>query len=209
MDNFLRERIRDRLETMGITAFEAARRAGSDRTFIHDLLIGKKDSIRPASLERIAAALECDPEYLIGAQATTRKPPHGTELGGMVLAGICEAGAWRGQEAAQMPMSLPVAPDPRFPSESQAAYLVRGHHADDLGLQDGDLLICINDEAARDGDLVICRRTRARGEVELTARLLEGGEVRARPGVSLSQKQTVDAVKVLGRVIFSHRTFSR
>jgi hypothetical protein len=125
----------------------------------------------------------------------------------MALAGVCEAGVWRERESAPAPAILPLSPDPRFPPERQAAYLVRGHHADDLGLHDGDVLTAVDDGPVRDGDIVISRRVREGGASELAARLVENGELRARPGVSLSPKLTLADVQIVGRVIFAHRIF--
>ncbi len=57
MENLLRERIRARLEDLDLNPFEAARRIPADRTFLNDLLIGKKETIRakviPNSVHRV------------------------------------------------------------------------------------------------------------------------------------------------------------
>lgn len=197
MENYMRARVRERLSALGISAFEAARRVGAERAFLNDLLVGKKETIRPSAIRKVAEVLECDPDYLIGAQATPRKAP-----GGMTLAGICEAGAWRGRGSIPVE-ALPVAPDPRFPAERQAAYLLRGHHADGLGLQDGDVLVAVEESQARNGDTVIVRRRKETGEVELTVHLVEQDELRAKrsqPSGALASES-----EIIGRVIVSHR----
>lgn len=205
MENYMRARVRERLSALGISAFEAARRVGAERTFLNDLLVGKKETIRPSAIAKVAEVLDCDPDYLIGAQATPRKPT-GIATGMMPLAGIVEAGAWRGPEGVPVE-ALPVAPDPRFPPERQAAYLLRGHHADELGLQDGDVLVTVADGQARDGDIVIARRRKDEGEVELTVRLLEAGELRATRGKPSSIASS--SAEIMGRVIVSHRIIGR
>lgn len=201
----MRARVRERLSALGISAFEAARRVGAERTFLNDLLVGKKETIRPSAIAKVAEVLDCDPDYLIGAQATPRKPT-GLASGMMPLAGIVEAGAWRGPDAVPVE-ALPVAPDPRFPPERQAAYLLRGHHADELGLQDGDVLVAVEDGQSRDGDVVIARRRMDAGAVELTVRLVEAGELRAARGKS--SNIPLSTVEVVGRVIVSHRIIGR
>lgn len=77
MDSTLAERVRERLEALGINPFEAARRAGFERSFVNDLLIGRKKSVRGAALLRLATALGCDPAYLVGMQAAPRHTPEG------------------------------------------------------------------------------------------------------------------------------------
>ncbi len=73
MRNMLRERTKARIEELGLNAFKAAELAGLNRYIIHDLLIGKKDTIRQAAIIKIASALDCDPEYLAGTQAEIRR----------------------------------------------------------------------------------------------------------------------------------------
>lgn len=195
MENYLRSRVRDRLEALGINAFEAARRIGVERTFLADLLSGKKDTIRPRAIAKVAEVLDCDPEFLIGAQATPRRAAVAVD-GTLPLAGICEAGVWRSPEADATPAALPIAPDPRFPRQRQAAYLIRGHHADELGLMDGDVLVAVADEPVRECDVVILRRIRDGGERELRA-------------ARLTPQDDLDTVKgsIVGRVIAAHRVF--
>lgn len=128
--------------------------------------------------------------------------------GMMPIAGILEAGVWRGQEA-QPFEAIPLAPDPRFPAERQAAYLVRGHHADALGVRDGDVVLALVDGPPRDGDLVVARRVRSEGETELTVRLVEGDELRSRAGVSLHPKVSVQDCQIVARIIAGWRIFQR
>lgn len=206
MENFLRRRVKERLDVLRLNPFEAARRAGAQRHFLDDLLSGKKESIRPDALIRVAEVLDCDPEYLVGAQSTPRRLPDG-EGGSLPLGGICEAGVWRSPGGDPVPQSMPVAPDPRFPAERQIAYLVRGHHADALGLQDGDVLVVLDEDAIRPGDIIICRRRMETGEAELTARIVERDEVRAARGVPLSPPLKISDTTPLGRVIAAHRIF--
>ena len=205
METTLRARIRERLTALNMTAVEASRRLGVDRSYVAELLRGKKETIRPARLTELAGVLDCDPDYLTGAQPVPRLTD--AAPGTTPLAGIVEAGAWRGADAEPRGEALPIQPDPRFASGRQAAYLVRGHHADALGLRDGDVLLVVADVPIRDGDIVVVRQVRDGGERELAARLVERGELRARAGVSLNPTQNVDGAQIMGRVILSYRVF--
>lgn len=195
MENYLRQRVRERLAALGINPFEAARRVGAERTFISDLLTGKKETIRQKLIPKVAEVLDCDPEFLVGAQAVPRRAKCDGS-GVMTLAGICEAGVWRDHSADKAPVALPVSPDPRYPPERQLAFVLRGHHADGLGLMDGDVLVALRDAPAREGDIVISRRIRDAGETELSVR-------------RITSDQGTEGFDVLGIVINAHRVFGR
>lgn len=64
----LKDRIEKRLSELGLSSFDASRQAGLDRTFLYDLIAGRKDRIQPKNLKRIATVLRCSPGYLTGAE---------------------------------------------------------------------------------------------------------------------------------------------
>lgn len=172
MENLLRDRIRERLDALQINPFDAARLIPAERTFLNDLLIGKKKTIRASAIPRVAAALQCEPGYLMGTQerprnvAPARAPAQTPEKSplardpGLPLVGIAEAGTWRLSARSGPPQRLPVAPDPRYPAADQVAYLIRGDHAAELGAGDGSVIVALTGADFRDGDVVLVRRTR-------------------------------------------------
>lgn len=178
MENLIKRRVGERLSSLGYNPFEAARIAGLERSFINDLLVGKKQSIRGSKLPALAAALDCDQEYLLGIQPTPRaETDRKTVSEGLRISGLCEAFAWRDFDF--RPTSLPdltILPDERYPAEGQVAFLVRGDHAAGMGVADGSVL-CVAlagtiDAAGRhlrDGDAVLARRTKG-DLIEITAR---------------------------------------
>ena len=215
MENVLRNRLQERLSALKINPFEAARRAGFERSMINDLLIGKKKTIRQGKLEAIADALDCDPEYLAGFQPRPRRREEldGTASEGLPLRGVCEADAWR--EAGGLAQELiSINPDPRYPADRQSAYLVRGDHAAGLGIDDGAILCVVEVSAVediRDGDIVLASRSRA-GVVELTARKVSIGRsgvlLLARPGHgSIDQLREGDDAKIEGIILRAVRVF--
>lgn len=218
MGERLRSRVRERLDAKGLNPFEAARMAGLERSYVNDLLIGKKETIREKKLPALASILDCDPDYLTGAQDTPRRSGAGS--GGMRMVGIVEAGAWRSASSfVTTAGAFPIDPDPRFPSEEQQAYRVRGDHAVGLGILDASIL-CIATmaglEAAgrklHDGDVVLVRQSNG-GLSELTARVYREG----REGVRLSARPASGAeefadfklpdVEIVGLVLRSIRVF--
>lgn len=178
MENPIKRRVAERLSSLGFNPFEAARIAGLERSFINDLLVGKKQSIRGSKLPALAAALDCDQEYLLGIQPTPRAESERKPTSeGLRISGICEAYAWRDLDFSPSTIAdLSVSADDRYPASVQAAFLVRGDHAAGMGISDGSVLcVALADavEAAgrhiRDGDAVLA--TRSKGDlVETTAR---------------------------------------
>lgn len=63
----LQELVSNRLQELGLGAVEAAVRGGLERTFIRDIVAGKKTSIRGASIGKLAAALEIPETALLQA----------------------------------------------------------------------------------------------------------------------------------------------
>lgn len=158
MDSTLAERVRERLEALGINPFEAARRAGFERSFVNDLLIGRKKSVRGASLLKLAAALGCDPAYLVGMQAAARHTPEG----GAAWPGAVEACA-----AAQICAATP--PDPRHDVAAQRAFCVLDDHAEEAGIRRGSCLVAYRPapgDGLSDGDLAVVRRSHEEGGAE-------------------------------------------
>jgi transcriptional regulator with XRE-family HTH domain len=191
MENYLRNRIRERLDALGMNAFAAAKAAGLERTFLSELLSGKKSSIRQGRIPAIADVLDCDAEYLTGVQDEPRKKGLSVTRGAenVPVAGVCKPGVWR-PIAAHYP-SVPVAADPRFPTAQQAVYICRGDAAAALGISDGDMILTVSDAQWSEGDIVVVRRLRSRGtEQELSV-------VRAFTGVPGDAEVVARAVSLI------------
>ncbi len=200
----LRMRVQARLDALGINPFEAARRANFERSFVNDLLIGKKSSIRERKLKALAEVLECDAAFLRGQQGVPRA---GDQAGRMPLAGICEAGVWREPGGELAGASIPYLPDPRFPVDRQQLFLVRGDHAAPLGIVDGSILVVIAGENCRDGDHVVARRIRSTGDAETTVRLLAGGALSAAPLPTTIESPLIplNEAEIVGRIVVAYR----
>lgn len=207
MDDLLRRRVQHRLDALGINPFEAERRAHLKRGYVNDLLIGKKTTFREKALPALAAALECDLDFLRGRSDTPQSGPS-TRIAGetagirMPIDGIAEAGAWRDPQADDDdPETAPIPPDPRFPADRQSAFLVRGDHAAGLRITGGSIVLAVSSDGYRDGDIVVARRLRADGLAETSIRVIAGGALSARPAKGEIPTYPRSEAEIIGRVV--------
>ncbi|NDV87994.1 repressor protein C [Aurantimonas aggregata] len=68
MEYPLKANVEQRLRELGRTPAEATRRGGLERTFIHDILSGRKKSVRGPNVERLARGLDATLEWVWSAQ---------------------------------------------------------------------------------------------------------------------------------------------
>lgn len=63
--NSLREKVEARLEELGRTQAEAAEKGDLEPSFIRDILRNRKRSVQGANLDKLAKALDWQPEDLL------------------------------------------------------------------------------------------------------------------------------------------------
>lgn len=113
------DRVKARLLDLKRTATDAARLGGLERTYIADLLQGRKTKVNARNLEKLAAALRCSPAYLTGRSASPgrHKPKDLPMVEGLPVVGAI------GAELGELPApASPVAADPRYVGMNQALY---------------------------------------------------------------------------------------
>lgn len=138
------ERVTERLSELGINPTQAAIQAGLERTFITDLLEGRKHSVNGMPrLEKLAAALGCHPAYL----ADPRRFPE-------------RLGPWR--VGIKLPRTRPP-PDRRYRG-AQGLYAVKGDGLAEVGAPRGSWLHLVDagaflhaERGYRAGQLVLAR----------------------------------------------------
>lgn len=206
MPDRLRQRVQSRLSALGINPFEADRRAGLARGYVNDLLIGKKASMRPGPLGKLAQALDCDPDFLTGLQHMPRLGQAANGVG-VPIEGIIEPGVWR-EPGAELPTRLaPLGPDPRHPSDRQHWFIVRGDKLANLGILDASFVEALEGIEVRDGEPAVIRRRRKTGEVETGVRLKIGNTWAAIGEVNIPQDFEGDEVEIVGLCVLTIRTF--
>jgi transcriptional regulator with XRE-family HTH domain len=67
----LAKRVVSRMEQLGLSQAEVARRGRFNRAFVSDLVRGKKQTLHSANLIKLARALETTPKYLHGTEEAT------------------------------------------------------------------------------------------------------------------------------------------
>lgn len=68
----LQQTVVARLKELDRNPFEAARRGGLERSFVNDIPIGRKRSVRSENLERLARGLDWDSHFLVDAARRSR-----------------------------------------------------------------------------------------------------------------------------------------
>lgn len=74
MSNSLKQLVERRLSETQQNAFQAALDAKLEKTFIDDILRGRKKTIRGASVAKLAAALQVPAEQILSAMSTAEEP---------------------------------------------------------------------------------------------------------------------------------------
>lgn len=69
-----KERIKERLNAVGLHSFAASAKAGYNAHFLYDYFADRKKSINREALNAIAVVLECSPAYLTGESDTVIAP---------------------------------------------------------------------------------------------------------------------------------------
>ncbi|WP_292463554.1 S24 family peptidase [Mesorhizobium sp.] len=89
MENQLQKIVARRLVELGLGPVEAATKYGLERTYIRDIVEGKKKSVRTDKIELLARALQLDPGDLSISKSTAA-----TETRLVTVKGFVQAGVW-------------------------------------------------------------------------------------------------------------------
>jgi hypothetical protein len=178
----LREVVSARLAEINQGPIEAATEAGIERTFIRDIVEGRKESVRQKSMMGLARALRWTAPQLAAA-LDGRDPDYSQVIAGteqlvpVRRAGVVEAGAFRRVDEFEDEGDFEELFEPRdrrFPDARQAYFDVAGDSMNALKprpILEGDRAICIDYDdlrgrlLLRDGMVVVVEQTLAGGHV--------------------------------------------
>jgi hypothetical protein len=149
------ERVMARLRDLGLTPVSAAMKAGLERSFIHDLVEGRKKGVNGQNLNKLAVALNCNPLYLTGgasvpgrAPVTLTKDLRLDDGKSVVLAGVIEPGTLRvGPDEDEALPVLPVSRDPRYVTIPHLAYKAATDDYTAENIFSGQTVVCLDASA--------------------------------------------------------------
>lgn len=216
MENSLRDRIRARLSELGKDQYEVAEEAGLSRTSVWAFLKGDTDSMRRKSLEKLAVALQCDYDYLIGKKELPGAPGARSEpaeprkqdfaeaqkaQGGSLIrvSGVMSGDVWLKSGLEVSPASAPS--DPRYPGATQIALRVMGNRWKDCGIVDGSIVV-VADISPREGDLLAVEVERENGERRTQVGKLSNGKIGTIPTAEGSW-----VLRTIGVIVMENRMF--
>ena len=167
MSESLKERVARRLDELELGAITAATSVGLERTYIRDIVTGKKKSVSTEKLPVLAQALRTTVEYLTFrtdnpeprggrlrvvsrptvTESTVEDLSSGDAFNFAKVDGSVQAGAFLAVEAFDDDLGEVIsAPrDPLFPFARQVAHRVKGdsmNQAEPQPMRDGDYIIC-------------------------------------------------------------------
>jgi transcriptional regulator with XRE-family HTH domain len=169
----LKERIKLRMEALGLNPSSVAIKADLGRSAVRDILSGKAKHPKHVTLYRIAEALECSAAYLAGEIDTLFWPDDPKKWAALDkrawdVTGTLEAGVFRRKwsdlaidEQAYNPIGKiePVYSEARFPGRPLAMFAMADQSMDELSIVNGDILTVLVDEdelpPLRDGQVVV------------------------------------------------------
>lgn len=168
-DELMRQRIRERLDALGLSINEASRRAGGSVGMIRDILSGKTSSPRVSTIETVARVLGVSSEYLIGAIDTHHPVKTVAPVETAPVVGKVAAGVWMEADDLDEPLGeITVVRDSRFTNHNHVAWEVNGDSMDQIA-PDGSYAVAIpwaeTGLAPRDGMIVVAERVTAGGQL--------------------------------------------
>jgi transcriptional regulator with XRE-family HTH domain len=175
------ERAKKRMEDLGLTASDVARRSGLNVQNVWKYMRGQIEKPRGDALKKIALVLNVSEQWILfGDQPDGQQlapAPNGIGSGLAVL-GEVAAGAWLEydniRDYTEPLFHVSVSPHSVYPVRSQYGLLVKGTSINRIA-REGDILHCVDIATTgieiQDGDLVIVERRKAQGLLrEVTAK---------------------------------------
>ncbi len=182
MVSHLYERIKQRLDELGLSERQASLMAVKNTQLIRNIRTGKSRSPRGENIVELARVLHVSEGWLLGASEPSHAPQD-EKPEGIRYSGIVEASTFRPVDLFDQDSEhriIPIAPDPRYPPAMQGAYQVEGDSMDRAHIYPGMWLHAIDYDTWRrrhgdppDRTIVVATHTREHlGERELTVKLL-------------------------------------
>lgn len=178
MPNTLQERLRQRIEELGLTPREVSRRAGLGKDAVRDILVGRSKDPGSLTLSAIAGVLNCEIAFLSGTQESSLRGSEITELDADIpVVGSVNAGVFTEMSGSEPWLSdaefetIWAPRNRRYPSARCFAFRVMGDSMNDAKprpILEGDLVLCVDVVDAEigivDDKIYVIRRTKDGGQ---------------------------------------------
>jgi len=181
-DTFIAQELRRRMEERGFKQKALAIAADLNETYVRDILKGKSKNPEASKLARLAEALGCTSDQLLG-KGSTVSPIHTTQI---EVRGDVQAGVWR--DAMEWPRSewyaITVPLDAPYAGLHRYGLLVKGDSMDKV-FPEGSIVVVVNlvdlGRMPTTGEIVIAvQRSKVSDEFEATVKavqVLDSGEM--------------------------------
>ena len=178
----LYQRIKQRLDVLGMSERQASIRTAGNPQFIRNIRKGASVSPRGENFIKLAKVLGVSESWLMGTSDDEGTPPEDRQFG-VRFGGIVEAGAFRPEDSLNQDNELriiPLPPDPRYPTTAQYAFQVMGDSMTEAKIFEGMHVLAVEVHTWEkfhgepgDGKLVVVSRHRnGDSERELTIKRL-------------------------------------
>lgn len=223
----LKEIVTQRLEELGLGPVEAAVQAGIERSYIRDIVEGRKKSVRNDKIDGLARALKLDASALSRNELIRIDPqdalrPSQAPTGYVAVIGKVAANTWLSVDDMDFSYEdveyIPALPD--NPLSHQFGLVIDGNCLNRIA-NHGDRLVCL--DIIKSGvdihanDLVIVERSRFAGQmVERTAKRIrqtadgyelwpESNDPAHQTPIKLDGAQEGETVRIIGKVLWIMR----
>lgn len=223
----LREIVTKRLDELQLGPVEAAVQAGIERSYIRDIVEGRKKSVRNDKIDDLARALKLDPAALARNELVRIETADGLSIskaptGYVAVIGKVAANTWLSVEDMDFSYDdVEYVPSlPEHPISHQFGLLIDGNCLNKIA-NHGDRLICLDViKSSTDvgpNDLVIVERSRFSGQmVERTAKRIrqtadgyelwpESNDPAHQAPIKLNGAQEGETIRIIGKVLWIMR----
>lgn len=172
MESTLQIRVKERMEALGLNAFETAKRANLGASYVRDILRGKTRVPNAENIAKLAAVLETTVDYLMDRSNDSTLRVVAAKVEGVPVLGRVAANTWYTADDDVIDVDTDdierIPSISGYPVEWQFGMIVDGNCLNKVA-NDGDRLVCLDliksGTPIMEGDLIIVERSKFGGQM--------------------------------------------
>lgn len=172
MESTLQTRVKERMNALGLNAFETAKRANLGASFVRDILRGKTRVPNAENIGKLAAVLETTADYLMDRSNDSTLRLVAAKVEGVPVLGRVAANTWYTADDDVIDVDTDdierIPSISGYPVEWQFGMIVDGNCLNKVA-NNGDRLVCLDliksQADIAEGDLVIVERLKFNGQM--------------------------------------------